>query len=81
MTAVGLPGRGRAWGLPNGTNYPVSLVVGGLRLGDDGHETVALTLTFDHDTVNGAPAARFVRRFARLVESGELIESDADASR
>lgn len=74
MTAVGLPGKGRAWGLPNGTSYPVSLVIGGLHLGEDGHERVALTLTLDHDTVNGAPAARFVRRFARLVESAELID-------
>ena len=73
VTAVGLPGRGRAWGVPSGTNYPVTLVIGGLRLGDDGRQTVALTLAFDHDTVNGSPAARFVRRFARLVESGELI--------
>jgi pyruvate/2-oxoglutarate dehydrogenase complex dihydrolipoamide acyltransferase (E2) component len=73
VTAVGLPGSGRAWGLPNGTNYPVSLVIGGLQLAGDGRTTVALTLTFDHDTVNGAPAARFVRRFARLVESGELV--------
>jgi hypothetical protein len=77
VTAVGLPGRGRAWGLPNGSNYPLSLVVGGLHLGPDGRETVALTLTFDHDTVNGAPAARFVRRFARLVESGDLVEGPA----
>jgi hypothetical protein len=74
VTAVGLPSRGRAWGLPGGTHYPVSLVVGGLRKGDDGRETVALTLAFDHDTVDGAPAARFVRRFARLVEQGALLE-------
>ncbi len=77
VTAVGLPGRGRAWGLPNGSNYPVALVIGGLRLGQDGRETVALTLTFDHDTVNGAPAARFVRRFARSLERGELIGEGA----
>lgn len=74
VTSVGLPGRGRAWGIPSGTHYPVSLLVGGLHLDDDGRETVALTLTFDHDTVNGAAAARFARRFARLVQSGELID-------
>ena len=60
--------------MPGGTNYPVSLVIGGIRHGDDGRQSVALTLTFDHDTVNGAPAARFVRRFTRLVESGSLLE-------
>lgn len=76
VTAVGLPGRARAWGVTNGTHYPVTLVVGGLHLGEDGRQTVALTLAFDHDTVNGAPAARFVRRFVRLVERGELIETE-----
>ena len=60
---------GRAWAVPGGTSYPVSLVIGGIRHGDDGRQSVALTVTFDHDTVNGAPAARFVRRFTRLVES------------
>ena len=34
------------------------------------------TCTFDRDTVNGAPAARFVRRFAQLVERGELLDRD-----
>ena len=33
------------------------------------------TCALDHDTVNGAPAARFVRRFARLVESGRLVDA------
>ncbi len=76
VTAVGLPGRGRAWGLPNGTNYAVSLVIGGLHLDRDGREQVALTLTFDHDTVNGAPAARFIRRFARSLERGDPLRED-----
>ena len=73
VTAITLPASGPAWGVPGGTNYPLSLLIGGLRRDDDGREKVALTLTFDHDTVNGAPAARFVRRFAKLVESAELI--------
>ena len=74
VTTVGLPSRGRAWGLPGGTPYPVALVIGGLHHGEDGRQSVALTLAFDHDTVAGAPAARFVRRFARLVERGALLE-------
>jgi len=76
VSAVGLPSRGRAWALPGGTFYPVSLVIGGIRHGDDGHETVALTLVFDHDTVDGAPAARFTRRFAGLVERGAFLDDD-----
>ena len=76
VTTVALPGKGRAWGLANGSNYPLALAVGGVRRADDGRTTVALTLTFDHDTVNGAPAARFVRRFAQLVERGKLLDED-----
>jgi hypothetical protein len=74
VTSVSLPGRGRAWGIPGGTHYPVMLVIGGLRLGRDGTETVALSLVFDHDTVDGAPAARFSRRFVSLVERGAFLD-------
>lgn len=77
VTAVGLPGRGRAWGLPSGSNYPLALVIGGLHLGDDGRACVALTLTFDHDTINGAPAARFLRRFARSLERGDPLRDES----
>jgi pyruvate/2-oxoglutarate dehydrogenase complex dihydrolipoamide acyltransferase (E2) component len=37
-------------------------------------QTVALSLVFDHDTVDGAPAARFSRRFVGLVERGAFLE-------
>jgi hypothetical protein len=84
VSAVTTPGHGMAWGIPSGTNYPITLLIGSLRRparqagqveGPGGQgESVALTLTFDHDTLNGGPAARFVRRFARLVESGELVD-------
>jgi pyruvate/2-oxoglutarate dehydrogenase complex dihydrolipoamide acyltransferase (E2) component len=40
----------------------------------DGHVTVreylSLTISFDHDIVDGAPAARFMRRLKELIESG-----------
>ncbi len=29
-----------------------------------------MTLSFDHDIVDGAPAARFARRLKELIESG-----------
>jgi pyruvate/2-oxoglutarate dehydrogenase complex dihydrolipoamide acyltransferase (E2) component len=33
-------------------------------------EILNLTVAFDHDVVDGAPAARFVRRLVELIESG-----------
>lgn len=91
VSAVTTPGHRLAWGIPGGTNYPITLLIGALRrpappagpgerTGERGGESVALTLTFDHDTVNGLRAARFVRRFVRLVESGELVDPLPDPS-
>jgi pyruvate/2-oxoglutarate dehydrogenase complex dihydrolipoamide acyltransferase (E2) component len=34
-------------------------------------EFLSVTLTFDHDVVDGAPAARFAQRFAELIERGD----------
>ena len=38
-----------------------------------------LTIAFDHDVVDGAPAARFVRRLVDLIESGYGLEETYDA--
>jgi pyruvate/2-oxoglutarate dehydrogenase complex dihydrolipoamide acyltransferase (E2) component len=32
---------------------------------------LSLTLDFDHDIIDGAPAARFAQRLIELIESGE----------
>lgn len=36
-------------------------------------ELLCLTLSFDHDIVDGAPAARFTARLTELLESGDLL--------
>jgi pyruvate/2-oxoglutarate dehydrogenase complex dihydrolipoamide acyltransferase (E2) component len=33
-------------------------------------EILNLTVLFDHDSVDGAPATRFVKRLVELIESG-----------
>jgi pyruvate/2-oxoglutarate dehydrogenase complex dihydrolipoamide acyltransferase (E2) component len=33
-----------------------------------------LTVAFDHDVVDGAPAARFVNRLVELIENGYGLE-------
>jgi pyruvate/2-oxoglutarate dehydrogenase complex dihydrolipoamide acyltransferase (E2) component len=39
-------------------------------------EHLCLTVSFDHAIVDGAPAARFMKRFADLLESGETVRAD-----
>jgi pyruvate/2-oxoglutarate dehydrogenase complex dihydrolipoamide acyltransferase (E2) component len=40
-------------------------------------EFVDLTLSFDHDVVDGAPAARFAARLRELLESASVLDADA----
>jgi pyruvate/2-oxoglutarate dehydrogenase complex dihydrolipoamide acyltransferase (E2) component len=37
-------------------------------------EYLCLTLSFDHDIIDGAPAARFTQRLKELIESGYGLE-------
>ncbi len=79
ITSVGMffDGAGWGFGLPS---HPLGITVGGIGLKPrvvDGEvvarEVLDVTLEFDHDIVDGAPAARFARRFTELVESGTLL--------
>lgn len=83
ITAVGMFGSGRAgWGLPI-SPAPLMLTVGGIAkkpaVVDDRiepREILCLTISLDHDTVDGAPAARFVSRLTELLESGYGLNGD-----
>jgi hypothetical protein len=76
VTAVGMFGEGGGWGIPP---VPVTLMLtlGGIAEKPgiiDGHieprEYLSLTLSFDHDIIDGAPAARFAARLKTLIECG-----------
>jgi pyruvate/2-oxoglutarate dehydrogenase complex dihydrolipoamide acyltransferase (E2) component len=77
ISSVGMFGKGHAgWGIADGTHV-VDLVVGGTarRLAEvdgriEGREMLSLTVEFDHDVIDGAPAARFTRKLVELIESG-----------
>lgn len=82
VTSVGMFGSGSGWAIsPPG--YPVGLTIGGLarkpglaRAGSDEErvvprELLSVTVSLDHDVVDGAPAARFIRRFRERVERAE----------
>ena len=76
LTTVGMFGQGAGWGIPL-PSHSLWITVGGI--GEkpevvDGHiairEYLSLTISFDHETIDGAPAARFTQRLKDLIESG-----------
>lgn len=76
VTAVGMFGQGAGWGLGFLPMHTLGLTIGGIaeRPGlIDGklspREHLCLTVSFDHDIVDGAPAARFAQALRGLVES------------
>ena len=77
ISAVGMFGNGAGWGIPAATPTTLTLTVGGIAakpVAVDGHiayrEYLSLTISVDHDIVDGAPAARFTERLKELIESG-----------
>lgn len=85
ITAVGMFGRGHSgWGIAT-TPVSLSLVVGSTATKPavvegriEPREILHLTVLLDHDVVDGAPAARFIKRLVELIESGYGID-EADA--
>ncbi|PNY79558.1 2-oxo acid dehydrogenase subunit E2 [Deinococcus koreensis] len=83
LTSLGMFGAGAGWALALPV-YPLTVTVGGLSLRPAvlggrvvPRELLNLTLDFDHDLVDGAPAARFVRRLRALLEGATgLDEAD-----
>jgi pyruvate/2-oxoglutarate dehydrogenase complex dihydrolipoamide acyltransferase (E2) component len=76
ITAIGMFGKGPGWGIPL-PSHALWITVGGI--GEkpgvvDGQivprECLSLTISFDHETIDGAPAARFTQRLKELIESG-----------
>jgi pyruvate/2-oxoglutarate dehydrogenase complex dihydrolipoamide acyltransferase (E2) component len=85
MTAVGMFGEGSGWGIPIAT-HTLMITLGGIGVKPgvvDGHmairEYLNMTMSFDHDIIDGAPAARFAMRLKELIESGfGLIDTDSE---
>jgi hypothetical protein len=85
LTSVGMFGRGVGWGVtPMG--HTLAVVVGGVSSrpavvgsGIEPREYLCLTLTLDHDVIDGAPAARFTTRLKDLIESCAGLSEQSDA--
>lgn len=83
VSSVGMFGKRAGWGIAFLAYYSVGLLVGGIANKPIEYQgTIALreclhvTLSFDHDIVDGAPAARFARTFAEIVESSSVLEDE-----
>ncbi|HEX5439899.1 MAG TPA: 2-oxo acid dehydrogenase subunit E2 [Ktedonobacterales bacterium] len=83
LTSVGMFGTGAGWGIPASSPTALLLTVGGIgekQAMVDGRSAVreylSLTISVDHDLVDGAPAARFSQRLKELIESGYGLDLD-----
>jgi pyruvate/2-oxoglutarate dehydrogenase complex dihydrolipoamide acyltransferase (E2) component len=81
VTSVGMFGKGGGWGLGFLPMHTLGLTVGGIAEKPGVHEGavaireyVNLTLSFDHDIVDGAPAARFAKVLRDLIEAATVLE-------
>lgn len=75
VTAVGMFGEGGGWAITM-PNFTLNVAVGGISRKPGVHdgdiairEYVDLTVSFDHDVVDGAPAARFAQSFRAHLEA------------
>jgi pyruvate/2-oxoglutarate dehydrogenase complex dihydrolipoamide acyltransferase (E2) component len=78
VTSVNMIGGVAGWGVPI-ASHTFNVVIGGIvkraiRTGDQTElrEHLCLTLSFDHDIVDGAPAARFTHQLMKQIQSGEM---------
>ena len=81
VPVVGMFGRGGGWGIGFLPLHTLGVTVGGIGARPSVHEGqiaireyLNLTLSFDHDMVDGAPAARFARAITDMIESTAAIE-------
>jgi hypothetical protein len=76
VTAVGMFGSGAGWGIP-AASFSLTVTLGSVSkkpgVVEDQiviREYLHVTLSFDHDIIDGAPVARFAEEFRTLIESG-----------
>jgi hypothetical protein len=83
ISAVGMFGEGHSgWGLFSAA-HSLDLVVGSIAWKPavvedriEPREILHLTVVFDHDVIDGAPAARFARTLVELIESGYGLDEE-----
>ena len=87
LTSIGMFGTGAGWGIPI-AGHTLMLTLGGIAekpgvvKGQIAiREYLSLTLSLDHDIIDGAPAARFTQRLKELIEGGfGLLDQEAPSA-
>lgn len=86
LNAIGMFGSRGGWGI-HIPFHTLSIVVGGIArkpgVVDERieiREYLDMTINFDHDMIDGAPAARFVQQLIDLIESGYGLDDSTAAS-
>jgi pyruvate/2-oxoglutarate dehydrogenase complex dihydrolipoamide acyltransferase (E2) component len=86
VTALGMFFDGPGWGITM-PNFPLTITLGGIsekpgvidkRI--EIREYLNITLSFDHDIIDGAPAARFTNQLKELIESGFGLDIEGHQS-
>jgi pyruvate/2-oxoglutarate dehydrogenase complex dihydrolipoamide acyltransferase (E2) component len=82
VTAVGMYSKEPFWFIPHGT-ATVLITIGSIEkkvveLDNQfvSREHLCLTVSFDHDIIDGAPASRFMNQLLETIKSGQLIQTD-----
>jgi pyruvate/2-oxoglutarate dehydrogenase complex dihydrolipoamide acyltransferase (E2) component len=85
VTAIGMKGKFAGGAIPMGAATSILVVVGGITkkpgvINDEIaiREYLHLTITADHDIVDGGPLARFVERLTELIENAYGIHDNSD---
>ena len=81
VTTVGMFSKTDTWFIPHGTTT-LLLTIGSISKKQiwrnekfETREMLHITASFDHEIVDGAPAARFLKQFSEIVESGNGLEN------
>ncbi|NMC12260.1 MAG: 2-oxo acid dehydrogenase subunit E2 [Chloroflexi bacterium] len=79
VSSLGMFGLGSGWGLPV-PNHSLQITLGGMSKKPgvianriEIREYLSATVSFDHDVIDGAPAARFMHRLKKLIESADSL--------
>jgi pyruvate/2-oxoglutarate dehydrogenase complex dihydrolipoamide acyltransferase (E2) component len=83
VTSVGMYSKDPFWFIPHGT-ATILATVGSIskkvvEIDDqfESREHLCLTVSFDHNIVDGAPASRFMNQLIETIKSGKMIQSDS----
>ncbi len=87
ITAVGMFGKGSGWGIPTAA-HTLDITLGGIgekAVRVDGQiefrEYLSMTISVDHDVIDGAPATRFALKLKELIESGYGLMDQVSSAR